>query len=61
MCYDFNFAVLTSKASYSCGNLVPCIAKQDGIICGLGVFQRVFEILDSGSKIEFYFKDGDKV
>lgn len=32
VCYDFNFAVLTSKASYSCGNLVPCIAKQDGIL-----------------------------
>ncbi len=41
--------------------VVNLIAKQDGIICGLGVFQRVFEILDSGSKIEFYFKDGDKV
>jgi hypothetical protein len=32
VCYDFNFAVLTSQVSYSCGNLVPCIAQQDGIL-----------------------------
>ena len=31
-CYDFNFAVLTTQASYSCGNIVPCIAQQDGIL-----------------------------
>ena len=39
--------------------VVSLIAKQDGIICGLGVFKRVFEMLDENSKIEFYFKDGD--
>ena len=39
--------------------VVSLIAKQDGIICGLGVFKRVFELLDENSEIEFYFKDGD--
>ncbi len=39
--------------------VVSLIAKQDGIICGLGVFKRVFELLDENAKIEFYFKDGD--
>lgn len=40
---------------------VSLIAKQDGIICGLGVFARVFEILDENTVVEFYAKDGDKV
>ena len=41
--------------------VVSLIAKQDGIICGLGVFKRVFELLDENARIDFYFKDGDTV
>lgn len=37
------------------------ICKQDGIIAGLEVFQRVFEMLDENAKALFYFNDGDKV
>lgn len=37
------------------------ICKQDGIICGLGVFARVFAILDEKTECEFFKKDGDKV
>ena len=40
---------------------VDLICKQDGIIAGLDVFKRVFEILDENVNIEFYCKDGDKV
>lgn len=40
---------------------VELICKQDGVICGLGVFARVFEILDKNTQIKFYAKDGDKV
>lgn len=40
---------------------VDLICKEDGIICGLDVFARVFELLDEKSKIEFYVKDGDAV
>lgn len=40
---------------------VELICKQDGVICGLGVFARVFEILDRNTQIKFYAKDGDKV
>ena len=29
--YDFNFAILESKISYSCGNFLPCLAKDNGI------------------------------
>ena len=37
------------------------IAKQDGIIAGLSVFRRVFELLDSSSDVKMNFKDGDAV
>lgn len=37
------------------------ICKQDGIICGLTVFQRVFELLDETSKFTTTFQDGDSV
>lgn len=40
---------------------VDLICKQDGIIAGLDVFKRVFELLDDDVKFEFYCKDGDEV
>ena len=40
---------------------VELICKQDGVIAGLEVFKRVFELLDADTKIEFSVKDGDKV
>ncbi len=40
---------------------VDLIAKEDGIICGLQVFERVFKLLDEDTKVVFYVKDGDKV
>ncbi len=44
-----------------CLGEVELICKQDGIIAGLGVFKRVFELLDSNTEFEFFVKDGDKV
>ncbi len=40
---------------------VDLICKQDGIICGLQVFERVFTLLDETTKAEFYVEDGDAV
>ena len=40
---------------------VELICKEDGIICGLQVFERVFTLLDEATKIEFFVKDGDEV
>lgn len=40
---------------------VELICKQDGIIAGLGVFRRVFELLDNQVEITFFCKDGDEV
>lgn len=37
------------------------ICKQDGIICGLSVFQRTFELLDEKAVFESSVKDGDFV
>lgn len=37
------------------------ICKQDGVIAGLDVFTRVFELLDDKVTVEKFFKDGDKV
>ena len=40
---------------------VELICKQDGIIAGLDVYRRVFELLDDKTETEFYCKDGDEV
>jgi nicotinate-nucleotide pyrophosphorylase (carboxylating) len=40
---------------------VDLICKQDGIICGMDVYERVFKILDENTVVEKYVKDGDKV
>lgn len=40
---------------------VELIAKEEGIIAGLSVFERTFKILDDKCQVEFFVKDGDKV
>ncbi len=40
---------------------VDLICKEDGIICGLQVFERTFTLLDESTKVEFFVKDGDEV
>ena len=50
-------------------SVMPCaqmgeadlICKQDGIICGMQIFERVFFLLDNSTKVEAYVKDGDAV
>ncbi len=50
-------------------SVMPCaqmgeadlICKQDGIICGMQIFERVFNLLDNSTKVEAYIKDGDVV
>lgn len=37
------------------------ICKEDGVICGLDVFSRVFALLDNHSYFESNYKDGDLV
>ena len=40
---------------------VNLICKQDGVIAGLDVFKRVFELLDSNVTFDMQAKDGDTV
>ena len=44
-----------------CLGEVELICKQDGVIAGLDVFKRVFELLDETTEVSFTCKDGDRV
>ena len=44
-----------------CKGEVQLICKEDGIIAGLDIFKRVFELLDENTVTELYVKDGDEV
>ena len=46
--------------SYQYGQ-VQLICKEEGIIAGLEVFERVFYLLDENMEVKFYVKDGDAV
>lgn len=46
--------------SYQAGE-VDLICKQDGVIAGLDVFKRVFQLLDEKTRFAFYCQDGDSV
>lgn len=40
---------------------VELICKQDGVLAGIEIFKRVFELLDSDTVFEMQAKDGDEV
>ena len=40
---------------------VDLICKEDGILCGIQVFERVFTLLDDETQTTFYAKDGDTI
>ena len=40
---------------------VDLICKQDGIVCGLEVFERTFKLLDENCKFTTKYKDGDVI
>ena len=45
----------------ACLGEADLICKEEGIVCGLDVFARVFELLDEEAEITFFVKDGDPV
>ena len=59
---DINQEDITTNSivSESSTAVVDLLSKEDGIICGLGIFSRVFELL-GGVSVELFFKDGDRV
>jgi nicotinate-nucleotide pyrophosphorylase (carboxylating) len=40
---------------------VELLCKEDGIIAGLKIFERVFTVLDENTKVSFKVNDGDEV
>lgn len=40
---------------------VDLICKEDGILCGIQVFERVFTLLDENTKVEFFAEDGAEI
>ncbi|MBR2409956.1 MAG: carboxylating nicotinate-nucleotide diphosphorylase [Lachnospiraceae bacterium] len=40
---------------------VELLCKEDGVIAGLPVFARVFELLDADTEVTLFAKDGDEV
>ncbi len=41
--------------------IAELICKQDGVLCGIDVFRRTFEILDNTAEFRTNFKDGDQI
>ena len=60
---DITSEDITTNSVMPCyqAGVVDLICKQDGVIAGLEVFKRVFELLDEKTEVEFYCKDGDAV
>ena len=50
-----------SVMPFSKTGVVDLICKEDGIICGLQIFERTFELLDEACDVEFFASDGDHV
>ena len=44
-----------------CKGEVELICKQDGVLAGIDVFKRVFELLDPGTEFEMHNCDGDRI
>ena len=45
----------------ACMGQVDLICKEDGVICGLQVFARAFQLLDENVEVDLLVKDGDQV
>ena len=60
---DITSEDITTNSVMPCYQLgeVELICKEDGVIAGLDVFRRVFELLDEKTEVSFTVKDGDFV
>ena len=60
---DITSEDITTNSVMPCYQLgeVDLICKEDGVIAGLDVFKRVFELLDEKTEVSFTVKDGDLV
>ncbi len=60
---DINFWDITTDYLASDDDKMTVYLKTrvDGVLCGIGIFERVFQVLDNKINIEKYFKDGDLI
>ena len=60
---DITFEDISTNAIYKNERLaeISLYSKEEGILAGLDVFKRVFELLDNSVEFTEYKKDGDKV
>ena len=60
---DITFEDISTNAIYKNGRLaeISLYSKEEGILAGLDVFKRVFELLDNSVEFTEYKKDGDKL
>ena len=60
---DLNHGDISAAAVVPAGAqaTVDLIAKQEGVIAGLDVFERTFHVLDPGVRVERFVADGDRI
>lgn len=59
---DINYEDLATQAIFDNQKVsVALICKQEGIVAGLSVFKRVFELLDNQVTVQFLVDEGDCV
>lgn len=60
---DIGFGDITTDYLTNEYDVLKCSlnTRTDGILCGINVFETVFRVLSPKIKINFYYKDGDKI
>lgn len=60
---DIGFADISTDYIEADGKILKATmnSREEGILCGISVVKKVFEILDSTLQIKTFLKDGDKI
>lgn len=60
---DIGFGDITTESITDNTDLLACrlMTREEGILCGSHVFEKVFKTLSPDIKVEFYFRDGNKI
>lgn len=60
---DIGFGDITTENLTSDSDILEAslCTREDGVLCGAHIFEKVFKILSPDINVKFYFKDGDKI
>ena len=60
---DIGFGDITTENLASDSDILEAslCTREDGVLCGAHIFEKVFKILSPDINVKFYFKDGDKI